>query len=126
MEESVMHDVVCQQHHPLKGRMGPAGRSTAKKTLGTVAVRLAAAAVLTLVSVAPARAADDSVPGLAAPRLSPGALPYHLDVGRLAGTLGQGDLGVNTPTTRLVAQATAGTPAIEPDGPEESASELNR
>ena len=132
-----MHDVVRRRYHPLMGFMprlpalGRAGRGIAKKTLGTMAVRLAAAAVLTLVSVAPAWAADDSVTGLTAPRLYPGALPYHLDVGGLDGTLGQGDLGVNTPTTRLVAQATgapatAGAPAAEPDGPEESASELNR
>ena len=132
-----MHDIVRRQHHLLRGCMpglpalGWAGRKTARKTLGTVAVRLAAAAVLMLVSVAPAWAADDAVPGLTAPRLSPGALRYHLDVGGLAGTRGQGDLGVNTPTTRLVAQATAapataGAPAAEPDGPEESASELSR
>src|SRR5262245_6537477 len=137
MEERGMNDIVRRQHHPLMGFMprlpvlGRAGRGITKKTLSTVAVRLAAAAVLTLVSVAPAWAADDSVTGLAAPRLYPGALPYHLDVGGLDGTRGQGDLGVNTPTTRLVAQATgapatAGTPAAEPDGPEESASELNR
>src|SRR5262245_2342693 len=109
MEESIRHDIVRRRHHLLMGFMpglpapGRADRSTARKTLGTVAVRLAAAAVLTLVSVALVWAADDSVTGLAAPRLSPGALPYHLDVGGLAGTRGQGDLGVNTPTTRLVA-----------------------
>jgi hypothetical protein len=40
--------------------LGRAGRGIAKKTLGTVAVRLAAAAVLTLVSVAPAWAAADA------------------------------------------------------------------
>ena len=63
-----MHDVVRQQHHPLMDFMpglpalGRAGRSTAKKTLDTVAVRLAAAVVLALVSVAPAWAVDDSVP----------------------------------------------------------------
>jgi len=132
-----MHDIVRRRYHPLMGfrpglpALGWAGRSIAKKTLETVAVRLAAAAVLTLVSVAPAWAADDSVTGLTVPRLYPGALPYHLDVGGLDGTRGQGDLGVNTPTTRLVAQATGapatvGAPASEPDGPEESVSELNR
>src|SRR4029450_10165675 len=61
----------------------------------------------------------------------PGALPYHLDVGGLDGTLSQGDLGANTPTPRLVAQTPAAPPTpgattAEPDGPEESASELNR
>jgi len=96
-----------------------------------MAVRLAAAVVLTLVSVAPAWAVDDSVTGPTVPRLPPGALPYHLDVGGLDGTLGRGELGADALTSRLVAQ-TSGTPApagattTEPDGPEESASELNR
>src|SRR6516162_7900630 len=72
-----MHDVVRQQHHLLMDFMpglpalGRAGRSTAKKTLDTVAVRLAAAVVLALVSVAPAWAAADSVSGLTMPRLYP-------------------------------------------------------
>jgi hypothetical protein len=96
-----------------------------------VAVRLAAAVVLALVSVAPAWAVDDSVPGLTLPRLPPGALPSHLDVGGLNGTLGRGEIGADALTSRLVAQ-TSGTPApagattTEPDGPEESESELNR
>ena len=131
-----MHDVVRRQHHPLRGCMprllalGRAGRSTVRESLGTVAVRLTAAVVLALVSVAPAWAVDDSVPGLTMPRLPPGALPSHLDVGGLDGTLGRGELGADALTSRLVAQ-TAGTPAptgattTEPDGPEESESELN-
>src|SRR5262245_45807526 len=115
MEERVMHDVVRRQYHPLMGFMprwpalGRAGRRTAKKTLGTVAVRLAAAAVLTLVSVAPAWAADDSVTGFTVPRLYPGALPYHLDGGRFDGSLGRGDLVADDPPPRLVAQ-TSGAP----------------
>jgi hypothetical protein len=59
------------------------------------------------------------------------ALPYHLDVGGLDGRLGRGDLGADDPTPRLVAQtsgapATAGATTTEPEGPEESASALNR
>ena len=96
-----------------------------------MAVRLAAAAVLTLVSVVPAWAADDAVTGPTAPRLHPGALPYHLDVGGLDGTLGRRDLDADAPTARLVAQtsgapATAGATAAEPEGHEESASALNQ
>jgi hypothetical protein len=96
-----------------------------------VAVRLATAAVLTLVAVAPVWAADDAVYGPTAPRLQPGAPPYHLAVGGLDGTLGRGDLGADDPTPRLVAQtsgapATAGTTATAPDEPEESASALNQ
>ena len=132
-----MNDGVRWQHHPLMGCMsglpaiGRAGRSTARETLGTVAVRLAAAAVLTLVSVVPAWAADDAVTGPTAPRLHPGALPYHLDVGGLDGTLGRRDLDADAPTARLVAQtsgapATAGATAAEPEGHEESASALNQ
>jgi hypothetical protein len=132
-----MHDVVRWQHHPLMGFMpglpdlGRAGRSTTRETLGTVAVRLAAAVVLALMSVAPAWAAADSVPGPTTPRLPLGALPYHLDVGGLDGSLGRGDLSADAPPPRLVAQtsgapATAGATAVESDGQEESASELNR
>src|SRR5262249_45274262 len=132
-----MHDVVRWQYHPQMGFMpglpalGRAGRSTVRKTLGTVAVRLAAALVPTLVSVAPAWAVDDSVPGLTMPRLYPGALPYHLALGGLEGPPGRGELGADALPSRLVTQ-TSGTPApagattAEPDGPEESASELNR
>jgi hypothetical protein len=59
------------------------------------------------------------------------ALPYHLNVGGLDSTFGRGDLGAAALTSRLVAQtsgapATAGATAAEPDGPEESASALNR
>src|SRR5262252_3321493 len=132
-----MNSVVRRQHHPLMGFMPGlpalewAGRGTVRETLGTVAVRLAAAMVVALVSVAPAWAVDDAVPGLTLPRLPPGALPYHLDVGGLDGTLGRGEFGADALTSRLVAQ-TSGTPApagattTELDGPEESESELNR
>jgi len=65
------------------------------------------------------------------PRLPPGALPYHLDVGGLDGTLGRGELGTDALTTRRVAQtsgapAPAGGTAAEPEEPEDSVSELNR
>src|SRR5262245_57155868 len=98
MEEKVMNDVVRRRYHPLMVCMpgllalGRAGRSTVRETLGKVAVRLAAAVVLTLASVAPAWAVDDSVPGPIMPRLYPGALPYQLDGGRFDGSLGRGDL----------------------------------
>jgi hypothetical protein len=96
-----------------------------------VAVRLAAAVVLMLVSVATAWAVDDSVPGPTPPRLPPGTLLYHLDAGGLDSILGGGDLGADALTSRLVAQTsgaptTAGATAVESDGPEESESELNR
>src|SRR5262247_2367376 len=121
-----MNDAVRRQHHPLRGFMprlpalGRAARRTARETWGTVAVRLAAAAVLTLVSVAPAWAAADAVTGLTVPRRYPGALPYHLDGGRFAGGFDRGDLSADGPPPRLVAQtsgapADAGATAAEPE-----------
>src|SRR5262249_29382300 len=105
-----MNSVVRRQHHPLMVCMlglpalGRTGRSTVRETLDTVAVRLAAAVVLALVSVAPAWAVDDVVTGPTMPRLYPGALPYQLDGGRFDDGLGRGDLSADGPPTRLVAQ----------------------
>ena len=134
-----MHDVVRRQgYHPLMGFMprlpalGRAGRGIAKKTLGTVAVRLAAAAVLTLVSVAPAWAAGGSVTGLTAPpAVSQARCPtismwwarWHPWPGRLRRRRSDPEAGR---AGHRRAPPPAGAPAAEPDGPEESASELNR
>jgi hypothetical protein len=57
--------------------------------------------------------------------------PYHLGVGKLDTGLELADRGANDSTTAVIAQtsgapALAGTPAADPDGPDESASELNR
>jgi hypothetical protein len=88
------------------------------------------AALLLLVSVAPARAADDSSTAAALATLNPGASPFRLGAGPLDATLGQGGLGGDDPATKVIAQSAAApsgaTTAPEPDGPDESASELNR
>ena len=95
-------------------------------------MRILVTASLMIISVAPAHATDDSAPRLmSAMGLDQVAPSYSLGLGRLDGNLGRADVSVDDETTTSVAQATGapapgGRSASGAEGPEESASELNR
>jgi hypothetical protein len=98
--------------------------------MGRVAVPSLVAAVLMVSFIVPARASDGLATAPSVTDVDQDAPRYHLGVGKLDGTLWLGDVAVNDAIRKLAAQATgapapARTSTSEPDGPEESASELS-
>ena len=94
-------------------------------------VRTLAIVVLVIVFSTPTQAAEDSTSALNATSGDHGVPRYRLGVDNLDGNLGLADGDINDAIKTLTAQA-SGDPAPaeastrETDGPEDSASELNR